>query len=882
MEIFSLVGLAILVLFTMFIMPWVNYCRISSLQDEVKRLKKTLSQIDSKPEKVEAEATKATPKADIIKASYEPRFDPAKYQSGNPEPAKKAKAAPAVVFKEQVKSEHKVGFEQQFGTRLPVWIGGIALALAGFYLVKYSIEKNLISPAVRLMIGGVFGVALLYCGKWIRSKPDFSNGVRIAQSLAGAGIAVLYVVSFASVRIYDLIPMFAGFAAMAAVTAVALVLSLRHGPPIALMGLAGGFLTPALLGSEGGNVFTLFIYLYFTASGLLVVVRKTKWWWLSIPTIIASLCWVVLWMLSSYQPGDSLWLGLFLVGISATIAIGSRKQYEEDGGGTYAGMFKLTSILNYIGLGGSLMMMGIITGKAGFGFMEWSLFGLLAIGGVGMAYFNDKLYGFIPWVSMAVTAVMLSTWGAQDYSLFALTLAIFAAIYIVSGYFLMFRSAKPLLWAGLTAAASLAYYLLAYYKLHVTTLFIGIPFFWGAVAVAFACGAIYALINIKDNLANYERKEHLYTIFSVVATSFMSLALCIELDREFLSVAIAFEMLAIAWINSKVSIRALRPIIAVVAFAFGMLLIPQIILMLQLTAYSLIEMRLHLQQSVPIVKWPLFQLGVPALMFLGSAWLLRKQKDDRLIRIFETAVVLLFAVMGYYLTRNIMHPTENVLFVKAGFLERGIITNILFVFGLGCMWCGRGFERMAYSQSGAVVCAVAMFRVVYFDMFIHNPLFNNQVISGLAVFNSLLLPFGLPLVWAYFVRKELICMGKEKWIKFTGEFILAALFVLISLNVRHVFHGEHLNLGITTNAEIYSYSVAWLLLSIALLFGGIVKGDKMLRYASLSLMLFTVGKVFLYDASELEGLYRVFSFFGLGLCLIGISYFYTRFVFGED
>jgi uncharacterized membrane protein len=42
----------------------------------------------------------------------------------------------------------------------------------------------------------------------------------------------------------------------------------------------------------------------------------------------------------------------------------------------------------------------------------------------------------------------------------------------------------------------------------------------------------------------------------------------------------------------------------------------------------------------------------------------------------------------------------------------------------------------------------------------------------------------------------------------------------------------------------------------------------------------TVSKVFLLDAGNLTGLYRVFSFLGLGLSLLAISYFYGRFVFG--
>ena len=40
----------------------------------------------------------------------------------------------------------------------------------------------------------------------------------------------------------------------------------------------------------------------------------------------------------------------------------------------------------------------------------------------------------------------------------------------------------------------------------------------------------------------------------------------------------------------------------------------------------------------------------------------------------------------------------------------------------------------------------------------------------------------------------------------------------------------------------------------------------------------TVGKVFLYDLSALEGIYRVLSFLGLGTALIMVSLLYQRFV----
>ena len=48
------------------------------------------------------------------------------------------------------------------------------------------------------------------------------------------------------------------------------------------------------------------------------------------------------------------------------------------------------------------------------------------------------------------------------------------------------------------------------------------------------------------------------------------------------------------------------------------------------------------------------------------------------------------------------------------------------------------------------------------------------------------------------------------------------------------------------------------------------------RIGSLVLMLAAVLKVFLVDASELDGLVRVASFVALGFSLIGIGWFYTR------
>ncbi len=878
------------------LLPWLNRSNINYLKKEVKKLKDNVKfllsiiekeGIDTSAIKVESNQNNIYKRAEIDQETIIEESDIDDDLERDEFDSEAIKTVDVLANNSgdnsTQDSKSKVSFEQQFGARLPVWIGGIALALAGFFLIKYSIENSLLSPTVRVILGAIFGIGLLYSSKWVRSKPDFANGIRIAQSLAGSGIAVLYVVFFASARLYEIISVFTGFVSMAFVTTLALILSLRYGMPIALMGMAGGFLTPALLSMGEGNIFTLFIYLYFTASGLLIVIRKTQWWWLSIPTIITSLIWVIVWLIESYNPGDGIWLGIFLTAISATIVISSKQKYEEDRNKSKNGVFQLTSILNYLGLGGSLVMMGIIVRTTGFGLMEWGLFGFLALFGIGLAYFNDKLYGFIPWICMAVNAVTLFFWNSNNDVLFATTLTIFAFIYIGSSYFLAHRSKSPILWIGLGSITSIFYYLLAYFELRETILFANIPLFWGVIALILAAITISTIFKVYEYFAKYEYKDHIYAILIVVATTFISLALSIELDKEFLSVAFATELLVISWINSKVFIKVLRPVAAILAVIFALLILPQIILMLQLVFYSLFEFKIRIQSTVPIVQWPLFQLGIPAIMFLTSSYMLKKEKDDNLVKIFEVTTITLTAIMGYYFTRNAIHPDQNVLFIKAGFFERGIITNIAFIYGLICLYLGRRFNRIIVSYSGIALCAAAILRIIYFDIIIHNPIWDaQQSIKGVAILNTMLITYGIPLIWSYLAKKELIILNKQELTRYLGGFMLISLFVLISLNVRYIFQGEYLHIGITNNAEIYSYSVVWLIFGIGLLLGGTIKKDRVLRYASLGVILFTVGKVFLYDASELEGLYRVFSFFGLGVTLIGLSYFYTRFVFKEN
>jgi uncharacterized membrane protein len=82
-----------------------------------------------------------------------------------------------------------------------------------------------------------------------------------------------------------------------------------------------------------------------------------------------------------------------------------------------------------------------------------------------------------------------------------------------------------------------------------------------------------------------------------------------------------------------------------------------------------------------------------------------------------------------------------------------------------------------------------------------------------------------------------------------------------------------------SNGEFYAYSAVWIAFALSLLAMGILRRSGPLRYGSLAVLMITVLKVFLFDMSDLTGLFRVASFLGLGLTLIGIGRVYQRYVF---
>lgn len=251
---------------------------------------------------------------------------------------------------------------------------------------------------------------------------------------------------------------------------------------------------------------------------------------------------------------------------------------------------------------------------------------------------------------------------------------------------------------------------------------------------------------------------------------------------------------------------------------------------------------------------------------------------DDFVKWLEVAAASLFLVTTYYFIRNSFNPGANILAIKAGFIERGVVTAAFCLLGILFLWIQKIFNKSALLTVGILVLILVLLRVFYFDLLIYNPINYHDSVGSIYIFNALLLAFGLPLIALFLINKDLADLQDKSYFRYNNIVILIMSFALLSLNIRQIYHGEYLDQGVTTNAETYTYSVMWLLLGIGLLFGGTIKKNKMLRVSALCLIIMTVIKVFFYDASELTGLYRVFSFLGLGFSLIGLSWFYTKYI----
>ena len=211
-------------------------------------------------------------------------------------------------------------WENLVGVKLFSGIAGIALVLAAIFFLKYSVESGWLSPPVRVAIGVVVAIALLVTCE-LKAARRYAV---TANALDAAAIAILFATFFAAHALWRLIPGSAAFLLLAIVTALAVLLSIRRDSLfIAVLGLLGGFATPALLSTGENRPIPLFVYVLMLNVGLAWVASRKKWPGVMVLTLALTAVyqwgWVFKFLSASQLP---LAMGIFLIfGIAAFAAL---------------------------------------------------------------------------------------------------------------------------------------------------------------------------------------------------------------------------------------------------------------------------------------------------------------------------------------------------------------------------------------------------------------------------------------------------------------------------------------------------------------------------------------------------------------------------------
>jgi uncharacterized membrane protein len=186
--------------------------------------------------------------------------------------------------------------EERFGTQWVVWVGGIAMAFGGFFLVRFSIEQGRFGPAVRVFLGALLAVALIVSGELTRRKEMVSRiaGLPTAHTpsiLTAAGTTVAYAGVWAAYGLYDFIGALTAFVLLGVVAFATLAAALLHGPALAGLGLVGAYATPLIVTSEVPNYWALSLYIAMVTAAAFALARVRLWRWLVLTAIVFGFSW---------------------------------------------------------------------------------------------------------------------------------------------------------------------------------------------------------------------------------------------------------------------------------------------------------------------------------------------------------------------------------------------------------------------------------------------------------------------------------------------------------------------------------------------------------------------------------------------------------------
>jgi uncharacterized membrane protein len=336
------------------------------------------------------------------------------------------------------------------------------------------------------------------------------------------------------------------------------------------------------------------------------------------------------------------------------------------------------------------------------------------------------------------------------------------------------------------------------------------------------------------------------------------------LNGVWLTIAIAALATAYAYLACRLPVKLLSP----TAAALG----------------SLTTLRLFVSRelwnddrTLPLAQhWPLYGYGIPVVLFyMASRWL-RNSGHARSATAFEAlslglAISLVSLELRVLISGGIGHDEPQLLEMAAH-----ILTWLGAAYGL--IYRQQIFSSLISIWGARILIAASILAIIFASLAAMNPIVSEEPVPGSIVFNALLLAYLAPVVLLGLIAWGLGAIGWEKLRPAFGGLALILALTYVTLETKRVFQGPNMVAWSISTAESYAYSAVWLVSAFALFVVGIKLQRQYIRYAGLGVMALVVLKVFLWDMSGLDGIYRILSFMGLGLCLIGMGWIYTKFV----
>jgi uncharacterized membrane protein len=776
------------------------------------------------------------------------------------------------------------GFEERIGTRWVVWVGGLTLALGGFFMVRYSIDAGLLGPGVRVLLGGAFALALLAAGEWTRRKESISTIdalpiANIPAILTAAGTAVAFATVYAAYALYDFLAPATAFILLGMVALGTLAAALLHGPALAGLGIAAAFLTPVLVSSDKPDFWALYMYLAIVTAAAFGLARIRLWRWLAVTTIVFAL----LWTFPSLQYGPSMvappafhvMAGFVLAALLVVCGFMFGPPAEEgriepiSSASLAVYLLGATMIVLNSGHADTAMVVFALMVAATL-FAAWRA--PAATGAIGAAAILVFVV-FAEWAVRANPDMLVLPGGplpgigpaATDNSvaLHLITAAIFAAGFGAAGFLAQGRSTSaiiPVIWSTAAVFTPLALLIALYAR--IAHLDRSIPFAILAVILAAAYGAATEALTRRDNRPGLPIS---IALFATGALGALALALTFALEKGWLTIALALMSMGTAWISMQRPIPFLRWLAAILA--------------------GIVVLRIGYEPRIvgvavgttPIFNWLLWGYGIPTLSFWVGSHFLRRRGDDAPLRMVEAAAILFTVLLAFMEIRHAVNGGE-VYRVNTSLAEVALQVCVALAMAIGLERLRIRTGSIVHNVGAVLLTIYAGLAAVFGLMLLETPILWPTNVGGVFI-NLLLLAYALPAVLALLLSYAVAGRRPASYANSIAAGALILALTYVTFEIRRLYHGPVLTSGPTTGAEQYTYSIAWLALGVALLGIGIVFNSQRARLASAAVIALTIMKAFLIDMSTLTGVYRALSFMCLGLVLVAIGWLYQRILF---